>query len=337
MKVIKLIPWPTRVSQAIGYFPISLSCDKNKSFFTFPTVCCTFYAMLIIITGLGSTYCWGEYTPTLNTTLGDSPGIDAFSLNVVFGLSCWQTFAIGYCRLNIFINRNRMNDLWFKLNEVVAPLNLPANHLRGLKLQWNLRLWLYIILSICTWTMMAVEEIGELPFWTGIFDIGCTALSFLHVFSFDTIELFLQITNLAFDSAISTNSVNVMESIHSRKKDFGSPIHTMIQSFWKVEDLVMEFNKVFHNRMVMEMSHFFIMEVFLIYFTINSFMDKNLSIVNCAGSVGMCMLLGYSVYSFCIVSSAVTTKSALYLCELSKLAKQRERCNADPLISRRVE
>jgi hypothetical protein len=57
-----------------------------------------------------------------------------------------------------------------------------------------------------------------------------------------------------------------------------------------------------------------------------------------AGLLGNCILFAFSVYSFCSVCSAVTAKSSLYLCELSKLAKQGgRRNNADPLISRRVK
>jgi hypothetical protein len=57
-----------------------------------------------------------------------------------------------------------------------------------------------------------------------------------------------------------------------------------------------------------------------------------------AGLLGNCILFAFSVYSFCSVCSAVTAKSEVYLCELSKLAKQRgRRNNVDPLISRRVK
>jgi hypothetical protein len=336
MKVTKLIPWPIRVAQAIGYFPLSSSCVQNKLFFTFPALWGMFLALLLIMLGVGFIYSWQEFTATLNPA--EMEHGDSFSQNVVLGWSCWQTFVIANCRLSILLNRNRMSDLWVNLNELVAPLNLPADSLRALKLQWNFRLWLYVVLSICIWTGLAVEESSfGIPFWTGILDIGQMAFALLHMFSFQTLELFLQITNLAFDNVISTNSVKAMETIQSRKKGCGSSIHAMIQSFWKVEDVVLEFNKVFHNRMVLEMSHFLMMEVLFIYFTINNFMLKTLSIGNCAGSVVTCMLFAYSVYSFCIASSAVTTKAALYLCELSKLAKEREGCNADPLISRRVE
>jgi hypothetical protein len=339
MKVTKLIPWPIRVSQAIGYFPISSSCVQNKLFFTFPAFWGMFLALLLIFLGVGFIYSWQDYTATLNTGDLQYNGYgDPFFLNVILGWSCWQTFVIACCRLSIIFNRSRMSELWFHLNELVAPLNLPADSLRALKLQWNWKLWLYTVLTVCIWTGLAMEESSfGFPFWTGILDIGQTAFSLLHMFSFHTLELFLQITNLAFDSAISTNSVNSKETIQSRKKGCGSSILSMIQTFWKLEDVVMEFNKVFHNRMVLEMFNFLIIEVLYIYFTINNFMMRTLSIGNSAGSVVTCMLFAYSVYSFCIASSAVTTKAALYLCELSKLAKEREGCNADPLISRRVE
>jgi hypothetical protein len=337
MKVTKLIPWPIRVAQAIGYFPISSSCVQNKLFFTFPALWGMFLALLLIFLGVGFIYSWQEYTATLNTGDLEYNG-DPFSLNIILAWSCWQTFVITNCRLSILLNRNRMSELWFNLNELVAPLNLPADSLRGLKLQWNFRLWLYVVLSICIWTGLAVEESSfGIPFWTGILDIGQAAFSLLHMFSFHTLELFLQITNLAFDNVISTNSVNAMETINLSKKNCGVSVHAMIQSFWKLEDVVMQFNKVFHDRMILEMFHFLIIEVIFIYFTINSFMIKNLSIGSCAGSVVTCMLFAYSVYSFSIASSTIKTKSALYLCELSKLAKEREGYNSDPLISRRVK
>jgi hypothetical protein len=92
------------------------------------------------------------------------------------------------------------------------------------------------------------------------------------------------------------------KTIVPMKKDFfENSIHTMVESFWKVEDLVMEFNKVFHPRMVLEISHFLIIEVLLLYFTKRNFMETDMSIGSCAGSGGICLLFAYSVYSFCNV------------------------------------
>jgi hypothetical protein len=161
------------------------------------------------------------------------------------------------------------------------------------------------------------------------------------MFSLHILESCLQIINLAFDAAISTSSAGTVGKktiVLMKKGVFESCIRTMVDSFWKVEDLVMEFNKVFHHRMVLDISHFLIMEVLLLYFTIRNFMQTDMSIGSCAGSGGICLLFAYNVYSFCNVCSAVTAKSAVYLCELSKLSKQIEGCiNADPLISRRVK
>jgi hypothetical protein len=278
---------------------------------------------------------------TLNAADWNSPG-DAFTLNVVLGWSYWQTFVTASTRLNTLLNRNRMSQLWYDLNELVAPLSLQADSkIRALNMGWSLRLWLYSIFFMGTCIIMVLEETSKLPFLTGLFDFGHTAFGLLHMFSLHTPEVFLQIINLAFDSAISTSSAGAVDkkTIAPMKKDFfGSSIHTMVESFWMVEDLVMEFNKVFHHRMVLEISHFLIMEVILLYFTIRNFMQTDMSIGSCAVSGGISLLFAYSVFSFCNVCSAVTSKSVVYLCELSKLAKQREGCgNADPLISRRVK
>jgi hypothetical protein len=282
-------------------------------------------------------YSWEEYTAK-----GKKGPLDGFTLNVVLGWSCWQTFAISYIRLNILLNRNRIRELWFNLNELVAPLNIPVDSkIRAIKLRWNLRLWLCTMYTICWWTMTVVEgNVFELPFWTEFLNLSLTAFGLLHIFSLHTLELFVQIINLAFDSAISTRSVKALEerTVPKKKDVFESSIHAMVQSFWKVEELVLEFNKVFHNRMVLEMSHFFIMEVLLLYFCIRNFMEKQMPIGSYAGLLGNCILFAFSVYSFCSVCSAVTAKWEVYLCELSKLAKQRgRRNNVDPLISRRVK
>jgi hypothetical protein len=341
MKVTKLIPWPIRVSQALGYFPTSSACiQKNQLLFSFPTFWCSFLLIIIIIVGVGCIYCWEEYTAT-NAADWISPG-DAFTLNVVLGWSYWQTFVIASTRLNILLNRNRMSQLWYNLNELVAPLNLQADSkIRALNMEWSLRLWLYSIFFMGSCIIMVLEETSRLPFLTGLFDFGHTAFGLLHMFSLHTLESCLQIINLAFDSAISTSlagAVGKKTTGPMKKEFFGSSIHTMVESFWKVEDLVMEFNKVFHHRMVLDISHFLIMEVLLLYFTIRNFMQTDMSIGSCAVSGGISLLFAYSVYSFCNVCSVVTSKSAVYLCKLSKLAKQREGCNnADPLISRRVK
>jgi hypothetical protein len=225
---------------------------------------------------------------------------------------------------------------------LVAPLNIPVDSkIRAIKLRWNLRLWLCTVYTICWWTMMVVEQNSlQLPFWTEFLTHSLSAFGLLHIFSLHTLELFVQITNIAFDSAISTRSVKALEerTVPKKKDFFESSIHAMVESFWKVEELVLEFNKVFHNRMVLEMSHFFIMEVLLLYFCIRNFMEKQMPFGSYAGLLGNCILFAFSVYSFCSVCSAVTTKWEVYLCELLKLAKQRgRRNNVDPLISRRVK
>jgi hypothetical protein len=157
MKVTNLIPWPIRVSQALGYFPISSdSVQKNQLLFSFPIFWCTFLLILIVIIGVGFIYYWEEYTATINAAAADwiSPG-DAFTLNVLLGWSYWQTFFIASTRLNIFFNRNRMSLLWYKLNELVAPLNLQADSkIRAIKLEWSLRLWLYSIFFMGSCIMM---------------------------------------------------------------------------------------------------------------------------------------------------------------------------------------
>jgi hypothetical protein len=271
MKVTKLIAWPIRVSQAIGYFPISSSCvQKEQLLFSFPTVWCTFLLILIIITGVLFIYTWEEYTAKVN----EGP-LDGFTLKVVLGWSYWQTLAISYIRLNILLNRNRISELWCNLNELVAPLNIPVDSkIRAIKLRWNLRLWLCTMYTICWWTMTVVEGNSfELPIWKEFLNLSLTAFGLLHIFSLHTLELFVQITNLDFDSAMTTRSVKAVEERTVPKKNdvLERSIHAMVQSFWKVEDSVLEFNKVFHNRMVMEMSHFFIMEVLLLYFLYTEF------------------------------------------------------------------
>jgi hypothetical protein len=215
-------------------------------------------------------YSWEEYTAKVN----NGP-LDGFTLKVVLRWSCWQTFAISSIRLNILLNRNGIRELWFNLNELVAPFNIPVDSkIRAVKLRWNLRLWLCTMYTICWWTMTVVEGNGfELPFWIEFLNFSLTAFSLLHIFSLHTLELFVQIINIAFDSAIYTRSVKALEerTVPKKKDVFERSIHAMVESFWKVEELVLEFNKVFHNRMVLEMSHFFIMEVLLLYFCIRNF------------------------------------------------------------------
>jgi hypothetical protein len=82
--------------------------------------------------------------------------------------------------------------------------------------------------------MMVLEETSRLPFLTGLFDFGRTAFGILHLFSLHTLDRFLQIVNLAFDTAISTSSAGtvVKKTIVPMKKDlFESSIHTIVESF----------------------------------------------------------------------------------------------------------
>jgi hypothetical protein len=167
-------------------------------------------------------YSWEEYTATVNKVTKDGP-VDGFTLKVVLGWSIWQTCVISSCRYNMPVNGNGIGELWFNLNELVAPLNITVDSkFRALKFRWNLRLWFCTVFTICSLTMTVVEENGlELPFWTQFLSLSLTAFGVLHMFSLHILELFVQITNLAVDSVISTSSVKaVKKGLFRRRKIF---------------------------------------------------------------------------------------------------------------------
>jgi hypothetical protein len=313
--------WVIRVSQLLGYFPMSIRKRSQSSFLylagdflswpVFISIALIGLCLIVSIASLLNTNYAINYIQYCEAT---SEGPTYVTIYMSW-LLC-QGFFQCYIRLLIIIRREEFLEFWpaftREVDDNLSQIPKDATSRYKTAIMSNFAFLLYSI-----GTNMYYHIPGEC-FHPAIKFINITATAFtaFHSFSLLMPNSLIESLNLIINGLVLELGKLEMTSSSMPLKFQISSFRILLDRFEKCEELVGTFNVLFHTRILLEILYFLLLEAFIVYFIVVNW--SYLAFIMMSLSCTLAVTVAYSVYRLCDSTTKLTEGSKLFTKLLAK-------------------